>query len=148
VDTLSIPKQQMGSSWASRMVAVGSLIGYGAGAIDLQRIFGLALGDTQFKQLTAVAAFSLCATVGLTSWAVTERVLISNGSEGERLSAVQVLTTIAKSAVDMPRGIAAICYVQFWAWIGGSITAILLQWCILTSSRMVPFSILQHYMGW
>jgi solute carrier family 45 protein 1/2/4 len=147
VDTLSIPKQQMGSSWASRMVAVGSLIGYGAGAIDLQRIFGLALGDTQFKQLTAVAAFSLCATVGLTSWAVTERVLISNGSEGERLSAVQVLTTIAKSAVDMPRGIAAICYVQFWAWIGGSITAILLQWCILTSSRMVPFSILQHYMG-
>jgi solute carrier family 45 protein 1/2/4 len=69
VDTLSIPKQQMGSSWASRMVAVGSLIGYGAGAIDLQRIFGLALGDTQFKQLTAVAAFSLCATIGLTSWA-------------------------------------------------------------------------------
>jgi solute carrier family 45 protein 1/2/4 len=122
VDTLSIPKQQMGSSWASRMVAVGSLIGYGAGAIDLQRIFGLALGDTQFKQLTAVAALSLCATVGLTSWAVTERVLISNGTEEERMSAVQVLTTIAKSAVDMPRGIAAICYVQFWAWIGESLT--------------------------
>ncbi|KAF2128527.1 sucrose transport protein SUC2 [Dothidotthia symphoricarpi CBS 119687] len=119
VDALPIPKQQLGSSWASRMVAVGSLIGYGAGAIDLQLVFGSMLGDTQFKQLTAVAAMALCITVGITSWAVTERVLLSTGSEGgEKLGPLQVLSTIAKSAVKLPRGIQAICYVQFWAWIG------------------------------
>ncbi|KAH9872722.1 hypothetical protein J1614_005116 [Plenodomus biglobosus] len=119
VDTLPIAKQQTGSSWASRMVAVGSLIGYGAGAIDLRSVFGPMLGDTQFKQLTAVAAMTLCIAVGTTSWAVTERVLVSDGAEdGEKLDLKQVLGTIVQTAMNLPRGIQAICYVQFWAWIG------------------------------
>ncbi|KAF2637860.1 MFS general substrate transporter [Massarina eburnea CBS 473.64] len=119
VDTLPIPKQQLGSSWASRMVAVGSLLGYGAGAIDLEKVFGPFLGDSQFKQLTGVAALCLCITISITSWAVTERVLISDGMEdSEDLGPLHVLKTIAKTATDLPRGIQAICYVQFWAWIG------------------------------
>ncbi|KAF2731210.1 sucrose transport protein-like protein [Polyplosphaeria fusca] len=119
VDTLPIPKQQLGSSWASRMVAVGHLIGYGAGAIDLAKVFGPTLGNTQFKQLTAVSALALCITVGVTSWAVNERVLVSNGKEEqEELGGMQVLQTIFKTATNLPRGIAAICLVQFWAWIG------------------------------
>lgn len=117
VDTLPIPKQQAGSSWASRMVAVGSLIGYGAGALKLEAVFGTWLGDTQFKQLTVVAAFFLCLTVGTTSWAVTERVLIGHGGE-EKLSALKVLTDLAKSTFDLPASIKTICHVQFWAWIG------------------------------
>ncbi|KAF2272295.1 uncharacterized protein EI97DRAFT_462079 [Westerdykella ornata] len=119
VDTLPISKQQLGSSWASRMVAVGSLVGYAAGAVDLGAIFGPMLGDTQFKQLTAVAAITLCVTVGLTSYAVTERVLVSDGKEDEgQIGAMEVLSTIAHNAMNLPRGIAAICHVQFWAWIG------------------------------
>ncbi|KAF1998882.1 sucrose transport protein-like protein [Amniculicola lignicola CBS 123094] len=119
VDTLPIPKQQQGSSWASRMVAVGHLIGYGAGALDLGKWTGGYLGDTQFKQLTAVAAITLCLTVGITSWAVTERVLVNDGrEEGERLTVGEVLGTIVKTARELPRGIQAICFVQFWAWIG------------------------------
>lgn len=117
VDTLPIPKQQAGSSWASRMVAVGSLIGYGAGALKLEAVFGTLLGDTQFKQLTVVAAFCLCLTVGLTSWAVTERVLIGHDGE-EKLSAIKVLTDLAKSTFDLPASIKQICHVQFWSWIG------------------------------
>lgn len=121
VDTLPIPKQQLGSSWASRMVAVGSLLGYGAGAIDLGKVFGSLLGDSQFKQLTVVAALSLCLTVGITSWAVTERVLITDGLEGQdHLGPLDVLKTIHKSAMHLPAGIRAICHVQFWAWIGRS----------------------------
>jgi solute carrier family 45 protein 1/2/4 len=118
VDTLPISKQQQGSSWASRMVAVGSLIGYGAGAIDLRGVFGPMLGDTQFKQLTGVAAMTLCLAVGVTSWAVTERVRVVDGEADERISPIEVLQTIAKTAMELPRGIQAICYVQFWAWIG------------------------------
>lgn len=120
VDTLPIEKQQMGSSWASRMVAVGSLIGYGAGAINLRGVFGSMLGDTQFKNLTAVAALTLCLAVGVTSWAVTERVYVGNGEETDKLDIKQVLGTIAHTAMNLPRGIQAICYVQFWAWIGKS----------------------------
>lgn len=119
VDTLPIAKQQTGSSWASRMVAVGSLIGYGAGAINLKSVFGPMLGDTQFKQLTAVAAMTLCIAVGTTSWAVTERVLVSDGGEeGEKLDLKEVMGTISHTALNLPRGIQAICHVQFWAWIG------------------------------
>ncbi|KAF2868384.1 sucrose transport protein-like protein [Massariosphaeria phaeospora] len=119
VDTLPISKQQAGSSWASRMVAVGSLIGYGAGALDLGQVFGPVLGDSQFKQLTAVAAMALCLAVGITSYAVSERVLVSDGAEQEDKQGLwQVLTTIAESAINLPKGIQAICLVQFWAWIG------------------------------
>jgi solute carrier family 45 protein 1/2/4 len=119
VDTLPIAKQQMGSSWASRMVAVGSLIGYGAGAIDLKNVLGPMLGDTQFKQLTGIAALTLCLAIGTTSWAVTERVLITDGTEdGDKLDIKQVLGTIVHTALNLPRSIQAICYVQFWAWIG------------------------------
>lgn len=119
VDTLPISKQQSGSSWASRMVAVGSLVGYAAGAIDLKSVFGPMLGDSQFKQLTSVAALCLCITVGITSWAVNERVLIHDGKEeGDDFGPLHVLSEIAHTATNLPRSIQAICYVQFWAWIG------------------------------
>ena len=121
VDTLPTPKQQAGSSWASRMVAVGQLIGYAAGAADLEKVVGGMMGDTQFKRLTVVAALILSLTVGITCWAVSERVLISDGNEGdEKLGAVEMTTKILKTAMNLPSGIAAICFVQFWAWIGES----------------------------
>ena len=59
------------------MVAVGHLVGYGAGTIDLLMVFGPSLGDSQFKQLTVIAAAALLFSVGITSYAVEERVLIS-----------------------------------------------------------------------
>ena len=62
---------------ASRMIAIGHLIGYGAGTLDLVSIIGPVLGDTQFKQLTVIAAFAFLAAIAITSWAVEERVLIS-----------------------------------------------------------------------
>ncbi|KAL1608243.1 hypothetical protein SLS60_003182 [Paraconiothyrium brasiliense] len=97
----------------------GSLVGYAAGAIDLKKVFGTMLGDSQFKQLTSVAALCLCVTVGITSWAVTERVLIHDGKEeGEGFGPFHVLSEIAHTATNLPRSIQAICYVQFWAWIG------------------------------
>lgn len=67
------------STSASRMVAVGALVGYAAGAIDLGSIFGTLIGDSQFKQLTVVAAVVLCLCVGITSWAVQEKVLQDDG---------------------------------------------------------------------
>lgn len=133
VDTLPMEKQQMGGSWASRMVAVGNLCGYAAGAVDLRSIFGLGLGDTQFKQLTSVAALMLCLAVGTTSWAVTERVLISDGSaEGQGLNIKQVLGTIAHTALNLPGRIQAICTVQFWAWIG---TLYCIEFCPAEANR-------------
>lgn len=59
------------------MCAIGQLFAYVVGAIDTVSIFGTFLGDTQFKQMTVIAALSLMLAVGVTSYSVKERVLIS-----------------------------------------------------------------------
>ena len=118
VDTLPISKQQLGSAWASRMGAVGHLVGYAVGTIDLQSIFGKALGDSQFKQLCLIAAFFLLLAVGITSYATDERILVSSKDADVRSGALKTLSKIVKTTMNLPDQIQAICWVQFWAWIG------------------------------
>ena len=59
------------------MLAIGNLIGYAIGSMNMVSIFGTSIGNTQFKQMTVISALSLLAAVLVTSWAVQERVLIS-----------------------------------------------------------------------
>ena len=59
------------------MIAIGHLVGYALGSIDLLKVFGTTMGDSQFKQLTLIAAIALLLAVGVTSYAVEERILIS-----------------------------------------------------------------------
>ncbi|OQE90667.1 hypothetical protein PENNAL_c0011G07662 [Penicillium nalgiovense] len=117
VDTLPIPSQQAGSAWAGRMCAIGQLFAYVVGAIDTVSIFGTFLGDTQFKQMTVIAALSLMLAVGVTSYSVKERVLISARDDGSA-GAIQVLSQLFKTTFELPPRIQAICWAQFWAWIG------------------------------
>lgn len=121
VDTLPVSRQQLGSAWASRMVAIGHLIGYAAGAMNLGRLFGNSIGDTQFKRLTVVAAVFLCVAVGLTCWAVEEKALVLSDKEEEKQKeegAVDMLMKILTTALHLPSRINAICWIQFWSWIG------------------------------
>ncbi|KAL9636728.1 MAG: hypothetical protein Q9164_002643 [Protoblastenia rupestris] len=118
VDTLPISKQQLGSAWATRMIAIGHLIGYGIGTIDLLKIFGHMLGDSQFKQLTFISAVFFTFSVCITCWAVEERVLISAREDNTKPSAWKTLSKILKTTFNLPDRIQAICWVQFWAWIG------------------------------
>lgn len=121
VDTLPASKQQLGSAWASRMVAIGHLIGYAAGAMDLGRLFGNTIGDTQFKRLTVVAAAFLCVAVGLTCWAVEEKALVLSEKDEEKQKeegAFDMFKKILTTAVHLPSRISAICWIQFWSWIG------------------------------
>ncbi|KAI0409741.1 major facilitator superfamily domain-containing protein [Xylaria palmicola] len=119
VDTLPIEKQQTGSAWGSRMSAIGHGIAFAAGAIDLPSVFGKTLGETQFKQLTVLAAFGLVGTCCITCWAVTERVLLSTPSQAnEEGGLYQVASHIWSTIIHLPPRIRAICMAQFWAWIG------------------------------
>ncbi|KAF1346736.1 sucrose transport protein [Delphinella strobiligena] len=119
VDTLPASKQQLGSAWASRMVAIGHLVGYGIGALDLGRVFGTLIGDTQFKQLCVIAAAALILAVGLTCWAVQERVLVLNEKqdEGRQDGLLSAIVQIYSTMSNLPNRIQAICWVQFWSWI-------------------------------
>ncbi|PGH03299.1 solute carrier family 45, member 1/2/4 [Blastomyces parvus] len=118
VDTLPIPQQQLGSAWASRMTAVGHLAGYAIGSVDMLNVFGHAFGDTQFKQMTMIAAIFLIFSVAVTSYAVKERVLISVRDSDKKIGAVKILAQLFRTTVNLPPRIQAICWAQFWAWIG------------------------------
>ncbi|KAI1262960.1 major facilitator superfamily domain-containing protein [Xylariaceae sp. FL1019] len=119
VDTLPIEKQQTGSAWGSRMSAIGHGIAFATGAIDLPALLGRSLGDTQFKQLTVLAALLLVGTCGITCLAVTERVLISSGPNPQKKEGLhQIVTQIWSTILHLPPRIRAICMAQFWAWIG------------------------------
>ncbi len=101
------------------MSAIGHGIAYATGAVDLPSIFGTFFGDTQFKQLTIAAAFGVVATCTITSWAVTERVLLDvkrdPRKEGGRF---KVISQIWSTILHLPPRIRAICMAQFWSWIG------------------------------
>ncbi|KAJ4207804.1 hypothetical protein NW767_002040 [Fusarium falciforme] len=117
VDTLPLDKQQSGAAWSSRMSAIGHMIAYGAGAVDLVQIFGTTLGSTQFKQLTVISTVSILGSTALTCWAVTERVLISS-KPTQHQGRFKVFRQIYSTLLNLPPRIQSICWAQFWAWIG------------------------------
>ncbi|EHK50020.1 uncharacterized protein TrAtP1_007896 [Trichoderma atroviride] len=126
VDTLPLEKQQTGAAWGSRMNSIGHMIGYGAGSIDLVRLFGPRLGDTQFKQLAVIASMAILGTTSVTCYAVTERVLRPSHHESHSLSAkklpsegpLKVLHQIRSTLLTLPPRVQAICWAQLWSWIG------------------------------
>jgi solute carrier family 45 protein 1/2/4 len=110
-------------------------MGYAIGSIDTVRIIGTIFGDTQFKQMTVFAALFLVGSVLVTSYAVKERVLItarwilhllfarhanSTRDSDDKPGAIQVASELIKTTMDLPPRIQAICWAQFWAWIGMS----------------------------
>jgi solute carrier family 45 protein 1/2/4 len=103
VDTLPQAKQQHGSAWASRMIAVGNVAGYFAGMVDLRAVFGDVLGDSQFKQLMVVSAAALLLCVGITCAAVEERVLLTRKDTGDGVR--HMFAVIWNTLFHLPRNI-------------------------------------------
>lgn len=122
VDTLPIEKQQLGSAWASRMIGLGHMLVYAVGALDLGAIFGKTfLGDSQFKKVCVIAALAIAVAQGTTCWAVQERVFVSDGSrapESTKQTALTMVRDLYRTLRALPPRISAICWVQFWSWIG------------------------------
>jgi solute carrier family 45 protein 1/2/4 len=61
------------------MLGLGHVLGYIVGSLDLTKIFGDALGATQFKQICVIASAILVFCVMVTCYCVEERILISAG---------------------------------------------------------------------
>jgi solute carrier family 45 protein 1/2/4 len=119
VDTLPISEQQTGSAWASRMGASGNILGYLIGTIDLVAWLPTWMGgETQFKKMTIVCTLGTFAAVGTTCYAVTERRLLASSTDGPSKSALSVLQSLWHRIIHLPPRIQAICWVQFWSWIG------------------------------
>lgn len=118
VDTLPISKQQQGSAWASRMTGAGHLVGYAVGSLNLEALVGDIGGDSQLKKMALFAALGLLITVGITSWSVEERRLLTNKGQGERRGAIETLRLIVDKTLSLPPRIRVICWTVFWSWIG------------------------------
>ncbi|KAI9714772.1 MAG: hypothetical protein M1820_000061 [Bogoriella megaspora] len=102
------------------MAAGGQLVGYVLGALNLQQIFGDLLGNTQFKQVVFIAGLALVLSICVTSWAVTEKVLLSPeiSEKGQRDSPTAMLMQIVRTTLNLPARMRAICWIQFWSWVG------------------------------
>lgn len=121
VDTLPTEKQQLGSAWASRMIGLGHMFVYAVGALDLTKILGKTLlGDSQFKKVCMIAALAIAGAQGTTCWAVKERVFVSAGKmeESKGTTAIAMVKDLYTTLRTLPPRISAICWVQFWSWIG------------------------------
>jgi solute carrier family 45, member 1/2/4 len=103
---------------ASRIVGLGNIIGYVAGYVDLSN-FAWWLGNTQFKQLCAIASIALTATVVLSCLTIRERdPRLEGPPPADRPGVLSFFGKIFVSIKRLPPQIKKVCTVQFFAWIG------------------------------
>jgi solute carrier family 45, member 1/2/4 len=103
---------------ASRIVGVGNIVGYLAGYVKLAS-FAWFLGDTQFKELCAIASIALVGTVMLSVVFIKERDPRLEGPPAKNQAGVlSFFRSIFGSIKRLPPEIKKVCIVQFCAWIG------------------------------
>lgn len=112
VDTLPQSEQSTGNAWAGIMQGLGSVVMFWIGNTDLSRtrIFTW-LGTTQLKSLAIICALFLLSLQGLTSWAVSERVLVHST---ERDTIGKVFKKLWFALRHLPKPIRQICIIQFF----------------------------------
>lgn len=103
---------------ASRIVGVGNIFGYVAGYVDLPSIAWW-LGDTQFKDLCAIASIALGSTVLISCLVIRERDPRLEGPPSQdKPGVLSFFRKIFGSIKRLPPQIKKVCIVQFCAWIG------------------------------
>ncbi|KAI3400953.1 hypothetical protein diail_1161 [Diaporthe ilicicola] len=120
VDCCPAHQQEAANSMASRLTGVGNIIGYVAGYLNLPQITWW-LGDTQFKDLCAIASFALGSTVLISCLLVKERnpQLDEPKAKNRKQSGVfSFFIGLFASMRRLPPQIKKVCVVQFCAWIG------------------------------
>lgn len=114
VDTLPPSGQPSGNAWAARMLAIGSVLGFFVGEIDLPRWLPF-LGRAQLEDLAVIASLLLVFTHLLTSVCVKERILVATDSRAKGLK--KEIYNVWNTLTKLPQVIRQICYIQFFAWL-------------------------------
>lgn len=120
VDCCPAHQQEAANSMASRLTGLGNIIGYVAGYVNLPQITWW-LGNTQFKDLCAIASLALGSTVLMSCLLVKERnpQLDAPKAKDRRQSGVfSFFIGLFASMRRLPPQIKKVCVVQFCAWIG------------------------------
>ncbi|KAM7192820.1 MFS general substrate transporter [Rhypophila sp. PSN 637] len=118
VDCAPTHQQEQANAMASRFVGIGNILGYLAGYMNLSTIFWW-LGDTQFKDLCALASIGLAGTVLLSVLVIKERDPRLEGPPSKDKPGVfAFFKKIFTSIKRLPPQTKKVCQVQFCAWIG------------------------------
>jgi solute carrier family 45 protein 1/2/4 len=103
---------------ASRFVGIGNILGYLAGYMNLPAVLWF-FGDTQFKDLCAIASIALAVTVMLSVIFIRERDPRLDGPPAKnRPGLFAFFRKIFTSIRRLPPQTKKVCEVQFCAWIG------------------------------
>lgn len=112
VDILPTSEQPSGNAWAARMVAIGSVVGFYVGNINLPSIFPF-LGHAQLQVVSVIASFLLLSTHLWAAWRVKERVLVA--THGPTKTLRQEIIELWHTFRRLPRTIYRICVIQFFS---------------------------------
>jgi solute carrier family 45 protein 1/2/4 len=117
----SCPPEQIDSAnaWASRVISIGSLLGYGSGFVDISRLMHTEGRHTQFKALCVLATCGLAFTVCVCCSTIRERDPNQDGPPSVELkSIIGKIKHIYGSIFKIPPLVAMVCKVQLCSWIG------------------------------
>ncbi|ROW12313.1 hypothetical protein VMCG_00466 [Cytospora schulzeri] len=119
VDCCPAHQQESANAMASRLTGIGNIFGYVAGYINLPSVMWW-LGDTQFKDLCAIASVALAATVLMSCLLIKERDPRLEAPKATKQSAgvFAFFVTLLASIKKLPPQIKKVCVVQFCAWVG------------------------------
>ncbi|ROV98218.1 hypothetical protein VSDG_04479 [Cytospora chrysosperma] len=119
VDCCPSHQQESANAMASRLTGIGNIFGYVAGYINLPSVMWW-LGDTQFKDLCAIASVALAVTVLMSCLLIKERDPRSEAPKATKQSAgiLPFFVTLLASIKKLPPQIKKVCIVQLCAWVG------------------------------
>ncbi|KAG8169963.1 hypothetical protein KVR01_000708 [Diaporthe batatas] len=119
VETCPPEKMDTANAWASRMISIGSLLGYGSGFVDLSQLMHIGGGHAQFKALAVLATCGLAVTVFVCCCTIRERDPNEDGPPSRELrSTIGKFKHIYGSISKIPPQVAMICKVQLCSWLG------------------------------
>ncbi|KAK4236816.1 major facilitator superfamily domain-containing protein [Achaetomium macrosporum] len=118
VDCAPTHQQESANAMASRFVGIGNIAGYLAGYMDLPAILWF-FGNTQFKDLCAIASIALGGTVLLSCLLIRERdPRLEEPPAKDKPGVLAFFKKIFTSIKRLPPQTKKVCQVQFCAWIG------------------------------
>jgi len=114
------PPEQLnaGNAWHSRMINAGNIVGYGFGFLPLANLPVLRLlGGDQFRKFCVISMAILVITVWITCWTQEEKEREERRiNPGSKLK--DVLNNIYHAALELPKPIRRVCFVQVFAFMG------------------------------
>ncbi|KAH6636442.1 major facilitator superfamily domain-containing protein [Chaetomium tenue] len=118
VDCAPTHQQESANAMASRFLGIGNIAGYLAGYLNLPSVFWF-FGDTQFKDLCAIASIALIATIALSCALIHERdPRLEGPPTKDKAGVMAFFRKIFTSIKRLPPQTKRVCQVQFCAWIG------------------------------